>query len=75
MSYKQLKLINYYMKQNNKKRVLKPKVKSGGRAIALGSNYYYMQGNKHEQGGIKVGKNAKNGLEVEEVLRNLDLNK
>ena len=64
------------MKQNNKKRVLKPKVKSGGRAIALGSNYYYMQGNKHEQGGIKVGKNAKNGLEVEdgEVMHLTDKN-
>lgn len=53
------------MKQKRKKRVLTPDVISGGKAIALGSNYYYMDGKKHEAGGIKVGKNAKTGLEVE----------
>lgn len=53
------------MKQKRKKRVLAPDVISGGKAIALGYNYYYMDGKKHEAGGIKVGKNAKTGLEVE----------
>ena len=53
------------MKKKHKKRVLTPDVISGGKAIALGSNYYYMDGKKHEAGGIKVGKNAKTGLEVE----------
>lgn len=48
-----------------KKYILNPKVVRGGKAIPLGNNFYYMQGKKHEQGGIDLGANDKNGLEVE----------
>ena len=48
-----------------KKYILKPKVVRGGTAIPLGNNFYYMQGRKHEQGGIDLGADDKNGLEVE----------
>lgn len=49
-----------------------PNVVRGGAAIPIGKkNFYYMQGRKHEQGGIDVGRNAKTGLEVEgeEVMK------
>ena len=49
-----------------KKYILKPKVVRGGTAIPLGNNFYYMQGRKHEQGGIDLGADDKNGLEVED---------
>lgn len=43
-----------------------PNVVRGGAAIPIDKkNFYYMQGRKHEQGGIDVGRNAKTGLEVE----------
>lgn len=43
-----------------------PNVVRGGAAIPIGKkNFYYMQGRKHEQGGIDVGRDAKTGLEVE----------
>lgn len=43
-----------------------PNIVRGGAAIPIGKkNFYYMQGRKHEQGGIDIGKNAKTGLEVE----------
>lgn len=48
-----------------KKYILNPKVVRGGKAIPLGNNFYYMQGRKHEQGGIDLGADDKNGLEVE----------
>lgn len=48
-----------------KKYILKPKVVRGGTAIPLSNNFYYMQGRKHEQGGIDLGADDKNGLEVE----------
>lgn len=47
------------------KYILNPKVVRGGKAIPLGNNFYYMQGKKHEQGGIDLGADDKNGLEVE----------
>lgn len=44
-----------------------PNIVRGGAAIPIGKkNFYYMQGRKHEQGGIDVGRNAKTGLEVED---------
>lgn len=43
-----------------------PNIVRGGAAIPISKkNFYYMQGRKHEQGGIDVGRNAKTGLEVE----------
>ena len=51
------------MKKRNK--VIKPNVVGGGVAIPLGNNFYFMRGRKHEQGGIDIGPNNKNGLEVE----------
>lgn len=48
-----------------KKYILNPKVVRGGKAIPLGNNFYYMQGKKHEQGGIDLGADDKNGFEVE----------
>lgn len=49
-----------------KKKKLIPKIQSGGSAIPLGKNYYYMKGRKHEQGGIDIGADPKSGLEVED---------
>lgn len=49
-----------------KKYILNPKVVRGGKAIPLGNNFYYMRGRKHEQGGIDLGADDKNGLEVED---------
>jgi len=51
------------MKSN---KVLKPKVVRGGAAVPLGKNFYYMNGRKHEDGGIAIGKNPRTGLEVED---------
>lgn len=48
------------------KKILKPKVVGKrGKAIPLGDNFYYMQGPKHKDGGIPIGKNPKTGIEVE----------
>lgn len=47
-----------------RKRIV-PNVVRGGTAIPIGDNLFYMQGRKHEQGGIDIGDNAKTGLEVE----------
>lgn len=47
------------------KNALAPNVVGGGIAIPIGNNMYYMKGRKHEQGGIDIGPNNNNGLEVE----------
>lgn len=46
-------------------RTLVPNVTSGGIAIPIGRNMYYMRGKKHKDGGIVIG-NKTNGLEVED---------
>lgn len=45
-----------------------PNIVRGGIAIPLKNktNYYYMSGRKHEDGGIDIGKNPRTGLEVED---------
>ena len=45
-----------------------PNVVRGGAAIPLKgkTNYYYMAGRKHKNGGIDIGKNPRTGLEVED---------
>lgn len=45
-----------------------PNVVRGGIAIPLENktNYYYMSGRKHKDGGIDIGKNPRTGLEVED---------
>lgn len=45
-----------------------PNVVRGGVAIPLKgkTNYYYMQGRKHKDGGIDIGENPRTGLEVED---------
>ena len=48
------------------KRIIKPNVVSGGVAIPLGNNLYYMKGRKHKNGGIDIGSNPKTGIEVED---------
>lgn len=45
---------------------IKPNVVKGGKATNIGGNLYYMNGRKHSQGGIDIGKNPKTGLEVED---------
>lgn len=47
------------------KNAFAPNVVGGGIAIPIGNNMYYMKGRKHEQGGIDIGPNNNNGLEVE----------
>ena len=50
------------------KKVMKPDVVRGGIAIPLKgkTNYYYMSGRKHKNGGIDIGRNPHTGLEVED---------
>lgn len=45
-----------------------PNIVRGGIAIPIKdkTNYYYMRGRKHENGGIDIGKNPRTGLEVED---------
>lgn len=50
---------------NRTRKRIVPNVVRGGTAIPIGDNLFYMQGRKHEQGGIDIGDNAKTGLEVE----------
>ena len=47
------------------KRKVRPNIVSGGTAINLGNNLYYMRGKTHKQGGIDIGSNPKTGIEVE----------
>lgn len=47
------------------KRKVRPNVVSGGTAVNLGDNLYYMKGKTHKQGGIDIGSNPKTGIEVE----------
>lgn len=51
--------------KKDSKNALAPNVVGGGIAIPIGNNMYYMKGRKHEQGGIDIGPNNNNGLEVE----------
>lgn len=48
-----------------------PNIVDGGTAIPLGGDYFLMKGRTHETGGIDLGPNNKNGLEVEnnEILK------
>lgn len=52
-------------KDVNMKRKVRPNVVSGGTAVNLGDNLYYMKGKTHKQGGIDIGSNPKTGIEVE----------
>jgi hypothetical protein len=54
-------------KKLNSNKAVAPDVVRGGTAIPISrdKNLYYMQGRKHEAGGIDVGKDAKTGIEVE----------
>ena len=40
-------------------------IREGGIAIPIAPNMYYMNGRSHDEGGIEIGPNNKNGLEVE----------
>lgn len=40
-------------------------IREGGIAIPIAPNMYYMDGRSHDEGGIGIGPNNKNGLEVE----------
>lgn len=40
-------------------------IREGGIAIPIAPNMYYMNGRSHDDGGIAIGPNNKNGLEVE----------
>lgn len=40
-------------------------IREGGIAIPIAPNMYYMNGRSHDNGGIAIGPNNKNGLEVE----------
>ena len=42
-----------------------PNVTSGGMAIPLGKNMFFMRGKKHKDGGIVIGDKRK-GIEVED---------
>lgn len=43
-----------------------PNVVAGGIAQPLGNNFFYMNGRKHSQGGIDIGRSDKTGIEVED---------
>lgn len=55
------------MPKNNirKKAQLGLDIREGGIAIPIAPNMYYMKGRSHDEGGIGIGPNNKNGLEVE----------
>ena len=59
------------------KRKVRPNVISGGAAINLGNNLYYMRGKTHKQGGIDIGSNPKTGIEVDKksISLNAPINK
>lgn len=42
-----------------------PNIVAGGIAQPLGNNFFYMNGRKHNQGGIDIGPSDKTGIEVE----------
>ena len=44
---------------------IRPNIVSGGTAIDLGNNLYYMRGKTHKQGGINIGSNPETGINVE----------
>lgn len=48
-----------------KRKLKAPNVVRGGIAIPVAHNTFLMKGRTHEQGGIDIGTNEKNGLEVE----------
>ena len=52
----------------SKNKIIAPNVVRGGIAIPLKgkTNYYYMSGRKHKNGGIDIGRNPHTGLEVED---------
>ena len=49
-------------------------IREGGIAIPIAPNMYYMDGRSHDEGGIAIGPNNKNGVEVEggEVVEMID---
>lgn len=53
------------MKRKTNRKVIAPNIVSGGVAIPMGNNTYYMKGRKHSQGGIDIGEDPETGLEVE----------
>ena len=40
-------------------------IREGGIAIPIANNMFYIKGRKHSAGGVAIGPNNKNGLEVE----------
>lgn len=50
------------------KKAIKPNIVRGGIGIPIPgkTNYYYMKGRKHKDGGIDIGSNPHTGLEVED---------
>lgn len=51
-------------------------IREGGIAIPIANNMWYIHGRKHEYGGVTMGPNNKNGVEVEggEVVEMIDSN-
>ena len=51
-------------------------IREGGVAIPIANNMFYIDGRKHEYGGVTMGPNNKNGVEVEggEVVEMIDSN-
>ena len=51
-------------------------VREGGMAIPIANNMFYIEGRKHAAGGVAIGPNNKNGVEVEggEVVEMIDSN-
>ena len=51
-------------------------IREGGIAIPIANNMFYIEGRKHAAGGVAIGPNNKNGVEVEggEVVEMIDSN-
>lgn len=51
-------------------------IREGGIAIPIANNMFYIEGRKHAAGGVVIGPNSKNGVEVEggEVVEMIDSN-
>ena len=68
--------IDWYKCGGRRKAQLGLDIREGGIAIPIANNMFYIEGRKHAAGGVAIGPNNKNGVEVEggEVVEMIDSN-
>ena len=72
----QVNFVQEYKCGGRRKAQLGLDIREGGIAIPIANNMWYIHGRKHEYGGVTMGPNNKNGVEVEggEVVEMIDSN-